>query len=381
MFERDCANRESRRCTRRRAAALSALVILGASSVRAVAEDIPPGGITTVVGATVNYKSYGFSGDGGPANQAQLWQPRAVDFDSAGNLYIADTLNERIRKVDPAGTITTLAGNGSTGYSGDGGPATQATFRDPHGVAVDSAGNVYIADSVNNRIRRVDPAGIITTFAGRGRGNGGDGGQAKDALLADPKTMSMDPSDNLYFVDAGNDTVRRIDLHTGIITTVAGTGLPGFSGDGGPANLAAMKQPKGVWVTSAGDLYIADTDNNRVRKVDKSGVMTTVAGTGAAGFGGDGGPAKSAKLNDPRGVAVDPAGNVYIGEEKGQRVRKVDTSGVISTVAGTGVGGYSGDGGPATQARIRNLRGIAADSLGQLFIADCFNNRIRKIRL
>jgi streptogramin lyase len=362
-------------------AALSALVILGASSVRAVAGDIPPGSIATVVGNTVNYKSYGFSGDGGPATQAQLWQPRAVAFDSAGSLYIADTLNERIRKVDPAGTITTLAGNGSAGFSGDGGPATQATFRDPHGVAVDSAGNVYVADSVNNRIRRVDPAGIITTFAGRGRGNGGDGGPAKDALLADPKTMSMDPHDNLYFVDDGNDTVRRIDIHTGIITTVAGTGLPGFSGDGGPATHAAMKQPKGVWVTPAGDIYIADTDNNRVRHVDTSGTITTVAGTGAAGFSGDGGPAKNAKVHDPRGVAVDSAGNVYIGEEKGQRIRKVDTAGTITTVAGTGVGGYSGDGGPATQARIRNLRGIAVDSLGQLFIADCFNNRIRKIRL
>jgi sugar lactone lactonase YvrE len=352
----------------------------GRAEVRAAAADSPPGVITTESGSTVNYKSYGFSGDGGPATQAQLWQPRAVAFDSAGNLYIADTLNERIRKVTPAGIITTVAGNGSSGSSGDGGPATKATFRDPHGVAVDSAGNLYIADSVNNKLRRVDRSGIVTTFAGRGKGYGGDGGPASQALLADPKTLSMAAGDNLYFVDMGNDVVRRIDK-SGTITTVAGTGVGGFSGDGGPATAAMLKGPKGVWATPKGEVYIADTGNQRVRRVDASGTITTVTGVGTAGYGGDGGPAVHAKINDPRAVAVDSAGNVYVGEELGQRVRKVDTSGTITTVVGTGVGGYSGDGGPATQARIRNLRGLFIDSQNQLSIADAFNNRIRKVRL
>jgi sugar lactone lactonase YvrE len=364
------------------ALALGIVLALGGGGWAAVraAGDEPPGAINTVAGNTVNYKSYGYSGDGGQATQAQLWQPRAVAFDAAGDLYIADTLNERIRKVTPAGVISTIAGTGASGFSGDGGPATRATFRDPHGVAVDSAGNVYVADSVNNRIRRVDRNGIITTYAGRGRGFGGDGGPAAQALLADPKTMSMDPNDNLYFVDLGNHAVRRIDK-AGTITTVAGSGVQGDSGDGGPATRAALREPKGVWVTPKGEIFIADTGNNRVRKVDAAGTITTVAGVGRAGDSGDGGPAAQAAVNDPRAVAVDPAGNVYVGEENGQRVRKVDAAGVITTVVGTGVGGYAGDGGPANQARIRNLRGLFIDAQNQMFIADCFNNRIRKVRL
>src|SRR5205807_5987654 len=192
---------------------------------------------------------------------------------------------------------------------------------------------LYISDSVHNRIRKVDKAGIITTWAGRGRGFGGDGGPAAQALLADPKTLSMDPHDNLFFVDLGNHRVRRI-TPAGVISTVAGNGSPTFAGDGGPALNASLNQPKGVWVTPGGDIYIADTRNHRVRHVDPSGVITTVAGTGVAGSGGDGGPGVAAQLNEPRGVAVDSAGNVYIGEELGQRVRKVDRSGTITTVVG-----------------------------------------------
>lgn len=368
--------------TRRVAVAVvAALMALGGVASRAGTGSEQPGSVTSVAGATVDSRQYGFSGDGGPATSAQLYHPRALAFDRTGNVYMADTLNQRIRRIDTAGTITTVAGSGVEGFTGDGGPALQAALNQPHGVAVDAAGNLYIADSANHRIRRVDGHGVITTVAGNGTPDAtGDGGPADAALVKDPKTLATDAEGrNLYIADTGNNRVRRIDLESGIITTVAGVTRAGAEGDGGPADRALLNSPRGVWPTREGILYIADTDNHRVRKVDADGTITTVAGTGTAGFSGDGGPAVQAQLNDPRAVAVDASGNVYIGEELGQRVRRVDPTGTITTIAGNGTAGFAGDDGPASAAQVDHLRALSLDPHGNLWIADTFNNRVRVI--
>ena len=329
--------------------------------------------ITTIAGTG----EFGFSGDGGPATQAQIVAPLGVAVDGAGNLYIADSDNRRIRKVDSAGTITTVAGTGEFGFSGDGGPATQAELYRPYGVAVDGAGNLYIADSDNRRIRKVDSAGTITTVAGTGEfGFSGDGGPATQAQIGYSRGVAVDGAGNLYIADRFR--IRKVDS-AGTITTVAGTGEGGFSGDGGPATQAQISAPYGVAVDGAGNLYIADSDNHRIRKVDSAGTITTVAGTGEFGFSGDGGPATQAELYRPRGVAVDGAGNLYIADRF--RIRKVDSAGTITTIAGTGEGGFSGDGGPATQAQISAPYGVAVDGAGNLYIADTGNVRIRKVTL
>ncbi|MGH9034616.1 MAG: hypothetical protein ACRD0O_02545, partial [Acidimicrobiia bacterium] len=249
---------------------VTALMTLGVVGSRALTGSGQPGRITSVAGATVDSRQYGFSGDGGPASSAQLYHPRAIAFDRAGNAYVADTLNQRIRRIDTAGTITTVAGSGVEGFDGDGGPALQAVLNQPHGVAVDSAGNLYIADSANHRIRRVDGRGVITTVAGNGTPDAtGDGGPADAALVKDPKTLAMDAEGrNLYIADTGNNRIRRIDLASGIISTVAGVTRAGAEGDGGPAGRALLNSPRGLWLTRDGTLYIADTDNHRIRKVD-----------------------------------------------------------------------------------------------------------------
>ena len=333
------------------------------------------GTITTIAGTG----ELGFSGDGGPAVEADLYNPASVAVDSAGNVYISDTDNQRIRKVDSTGTITTIAGTGEVGFSGDGGPAVEAELRNPYGVAVDSAGNVYIADAGNQRIRKVDSTGTITTIAGTGEvGFSGDGGAAVEAELYNPEGVAVDSAGNVYIGDAGNQRIRKVDS-TGTITTIAGTGEYGFSGDGGPAAAARLAFPHSVAVDGAGNLYIADTGNRRIRKVDSTGTITTIAGTGEVGFSGDGGPAVEAELRNPYGVAVDSAGNVYIADTRNQRIRKVDSTGTITTIAGTGEVGFSGDGGPAAAARLAFPAGVAVDSAGNVYIADFFNNGIRKV--
>ena len=336
----------------------------------------PAGIITTVAGNGTS----GFSGDGGPATSASLSFPLGVAVDSSGNLFIADLANHRIRKVDPAATITTVAGNGTFGFSGDGGAATHASLKAPVGVAVDAAGNVSIVDYANQRIRRVDPAtGLITTVAGNGSlGFSGDGGPATSASLANPAGVAVDANDNLFIADSANHRIRKVDP-AGTITTVAGKGSWGFSGDGGPATSARLSTPSGVGVDAAGNLFIADFGNQRIRKVDPSGIITTVAGNGTRGFSGDGGPATSASLALPHGVAVDAAGNLFIADQGNQRIRKVDPAGIITTVAGNGTRGFSGDGGPATSASLAIPRRVAVDAAGNLFIADQVNQRIRKV--
>jgi sugar lactone lactonase YvrE len=276
----------------------------------------------------------GSSGDGGAATQAQLNSPRGVAVDGAGNVYIADTGNHRIRRVGSNGIITTYAGTNGPGFSGDGGPATQAQLSSPVGVAVDGAGAVYIADRANNRIRRVDLDGIITTFAGTNTSSLGNGGPATQAMLSLPEGVAVDGVGNVYIAETARHRIRRVA--NGIITTFAGTGVPGLGDDDIPATQAEFLYPQSVAVDGAGNVYIADTDNHRIRRVDTNGIIRAFAGTGVRGFRGDGGPATQARLEFPGGLATDAAGNVYIADSGNRRVRRVGENGTITTIAGNG---------------------------------------------
>ena len=299
--------------------------------------------------------------------------------DGAGNLFIADTSNNRIRRVDARGIITTVAGIGSegvegSGFGGDGGPAITARLNSPFGLAPDRQGNLYIADSYNHRIRRVDASGIITTVAGTGvRGHSGDGGPATRAKLRNPAAVAVDGNGNLFIADSENNRIRRVD-RSGTITTVAGTGARGYGGDGGPAVAARLSSPKGVAVDGAGNLLLADTLNYRIRRVDRSGTITTIAGTGSQRDDGDGGPATRAQIGYASHIAVDSSGNLFIA--LGHRIRRVDASGIITTVAGTGRQGDRGDGGPAVEAEITHARGVAVGGAGDLYIADTFKHNV-----
>src|SRR6266571_27204 len=317
----------------------------------------------------------GFEGDGGPATSASLNKPRGVAVDPAGNVYIADRGNSRIRKVDTVGLISTIAGNGTSGFSGDGGLATAASF-DAWSLAVDVSGNLYITDARNHRVRKVNTAGIISTVAGDGGDIfGGDGGPATATSVL-PVDIFVDPGGNLYLADASY-RVRKVN-GDGIITTIACNGTSGFTGDGGPAT-AASCVPYRVARDSAGNLYVADGSSRRIRKVSAAGIITTVAGRGTGQSSGDGGPATLAELIQPLGVAVDPAGNVYIADEGSNRIRKVDTAGTISTIVGNGKEGFSGDGGPAPSAELTFPVEVAVDPAGNVYIADEGSNRIRKV--
>jgi len=336
---------------------------------------------TMIIDTVAGSGAAGHSGDGGPATEAQINDPSGVSVDGQGNLYIAEYWNHWIRKVDPNGIITTVAGTGTAGYSGDGGPATQAQLNYPWQIVADVAGNLYIADSVNHRIRKVDPNGIITTVAGTGTaGYSGDGGPATQARINRPRGIALDAEGTLYFASSGDHRIRKVDPN-GIISTVAGTGTAGYSGDGGPATQARFDTPAHLALDTSGNLYIADPWNGRIRKVDLSGIITTVAGDGDWDFGGDGGPATQAKLAAPHGVAVDTLGNIYIADNYNYRVRKVDPNGIISTVAGTGTAGYSGDGGFPGNARVDEVMGVALDVSGHLYIADSWNAVVRKVSL
>jgi len=329
-------------------------------------------GIITTVAGNGNC-CYG--GDGGPATSALLYSPTGVAVDAASDLYIADYYGNRIRKVAGSGTITTVAGNGSFGFAGDGGAATSAGLAYPAGVAVDASGSLYVADFGNARIRKVTATGIIDTLVG---GALGDGGLGVFGVLNQPSGVASDNAENTYVADTYNHRVRMVAAN-GTITTVAGTGVAGFSGDGGAATSAQLNGPQGVALDASGNLYIADSSNHRVRMVAANGTITTVAGTGVAGFSGDGGAATSAQLNSPQGVALDASGNLYIADSSNYRVRKVATSGAIATVAGNGSFGFAGDGGAATSAEMRNPTGLAVDVSGNLYIADSSNYRVRMV--
>jgi hypothetical protein len=382
----------------------------GNSVVRKVATNST---ITTVAGNGTE----GYSGDGGAATSAELDAPISVTIDGVGNLYIADNGNNRIRKV-ASGKISTIAGNGTAGYSGDGGAATSAELDYPAGVAIDGTNNLYIADNANHVVRKVT-SGNISTFAGiNGNTSGftGDGGPATGANLTQPTAITFDSTGNLYITDNVNNRIRQVATN-GIITTVAsvdspsavatpdgtdtlfvggfavinivppggsmspivGTGFAGYSGDGGPAIMAEISRAGGMAIDKAGNLYFSDVGNNCIRKVDTHNIITTVAGNGTAGYSGDGGAATSAELNEPVGVAIDGAGNLYVADNQNNRIRKISTNGTITTVAGNGTEGYSGDGGAATNAELFWPSGVAIDNAGDLYIADTFNNRIRKV--
>lgn len=312
---------------------------------------------------------------------------RGVVTDGVGNLYFSDIASHRIWKRSPSGMITAFAGNGSGGYSGDGGPATSAQLRSPWGMAVDADGNLYIGDDQDSRVRKVAPDGIITTIAGNGtNGYSGDGGPATNAQLWGPVRVAVDTAGDVYIADSANSRIRKVSP-SGIISTIAGTGGYAYSGDGGPAVNAQFQWPSGVAVDRDGNVYVVDDgciffDNcsNRIRKISTNGVITTFAGNGPGGYSGDGGPAVNAQLGfDFEGVAVDRAGNVYIADTSNHRIRRVSPDGIITTIAGNGIGGYSGDGGQAIRAQLNGPADVFVDSAGNLYIADLGNVRIRKV--
>ncbi|MGZ8237201.1 MAG: PKD domain-containing protein, partial [Methylobacter sp.] len=332
--------------------------------------------ISTVAGTGLA----GYAGDGGPAVQAKLAFPRGIAIAPDGSLYIADPGNFRIRRVGADGTITTVAGTSQEGYSGDGGPATQAQLASPTSIAIGPDGSLYIADDENYRIRRVGADGIITTVAGTGQfGDAGDGGPATQAQLEQPYGVAVGPDGSLYFSDRFSDRIRRVGAD-GIITSVAGGG-DNEGGDGGPATEARLSFPEGIAIGQDGSLYIADTDNHRIRRVGADGIITTVAGTGQQGYAGDGGPATQAQLSRPGGVAVDADGSLYIADTYNYRIRQVGADGIITTVAGTGTGqeGYPGDGGPAAQTKLYLLHDITIGPDGSFYIGQQSSHRIRRV--
>jgi uncharacterized protein (TIGR03437 family) len=335
----------------------------------------PPLGytITTVAGNG----TAGFAGDGGDANAAQINSPSSLALDSSGNLIIADQLNSRIRKITGT-TISTVAGKGDNGYFGDTGQATSAGLSYPQGVAVDTQGNIYIADSPNHGIRKVASGGIITTVAGGSfAAYDGDGGPATSAHINFPQGIAVDAAGNFYFSDSGNLRIRKVTTD-GKITTIAGNGSLGYQGDGVAALNAFFGDPAALAVDKLGNLYVADTDNGMIRKIDLNGIITTVAGTGTNGYSGDGGSATKAMLNHPKGVAVDSNGLVYIADTYNSRIRVVSTNGTISTIAGNGYLGESvQEGGPALNAILKFPAAVAVTTDGRVYVADTQNNKIR----
>jgi sugar lactone lactonase YvrE len=410
----------------------------GNNRIRKIRAD---GTIVTIAGSGA-VRAYG--GDGGPATAALLASPQGVYFDAPSHsVFVADTLNNRVRKIDANGIITTVAGNGSGGYYGDQMKATDASVFEPTGVLLDPAGNIFIADQYNHRVRKVDTSGTISTYAGSlagGRIEGvqvplGDGLPAPLARLYFPTSLLLDGAGNLYITDTWDHRVRKVDPN-GFISTVAGSGTAAYGGDGGPATAAMLDYPEGVAIHPAThELYFSDTDNHRVRRIDaggdihtvagngsttfygdggpaagaslyypssvasvpdgtllisdvwnqrirairSDGTITTIAGNGESGFAGDGGPASSASFNYPNDIARDTAGNLYVADTLNNRVRKIDTTGKVSTVAGSGLGGYDGDDQPAVEASLKQPFGVAVDAAGNLFIADTGNNRIREV--
>ncbi len=334
--------------------------------------------ITTVAGTGER----GFMGDGGPAAAALMSEPFMCAFDTAGNLYVAEAINHCIRRVDSAtGVITTIAGTGAEGYSGDGGPATEATFNQPYSLQVDTNGDVYVVDRLNFVIRKIDAAtGIISTVAGTGEvAYGGDGRPATEAKFREPNDCFLDGRGGLLVADVQDQRIRRVDLTSGIITTFAGNGAKERIGDGLPATEASILGARAVCMDGAGNTYIAEREGNGIRKVDANGIMSTLAGTGEFGYTGDGGPAAAATWGGPKAIRCDHAGNLLVVDTENHAIRRIDAAtGIVTTIAGGRLGGQ-GDGGRAEEAAMDRPHGCEVDAAGNIFIADSNNHRVRVV--
>lgn len=334
--------------------------------------------ITTIAGTG----AWSCSGDGGPATAAAIGQQYGAAVDASGNIYINCSNCRRIKKISPSGIITTVVGTGAGGSTGDGGPATAATFDMAYGLAVDKMGNLYFTDWTMSVIRKVDAAGIISTIAGDptvlGGGYSGDGGPAIYAQVSWPTGIATDNAGNLFFADEQNNMIRKIST-SGIMSRVGGTGLYGSTGDGGPALSAGIQAPAAVAVDNAGNIYVVEDINHRVRKISTSGVITAFAGNGTIGYSGDGGPATAAQLAYPQAITADDHGNIFIAESRNNIIRKVDAAGIISTYAGDGTRGHSGDGGAATAAQLNAPYGIAIDKNGFIYVPELDGAYVRKL--
>ena len=335
---------------------------------------------------TISTYAGGGAGDGDPATDASINvspPPGNTSFaysdmvtDASGDVFFADVKDNRIREINSAGIITTVAGNGTAGFTGDGNSATNAELNSPHGIAIDGSGNLYITDTYNQRVRKVS-GGIITTIAGTGTGGfSGDGSSATGAQVNAPGGITVDATGNVYFADYSNNRIRKIST-AGIITTIAGNGTAGFTGDGSAATSAELNEPADVKFDASGNIYITDYGNARIRKIS-GGIISTIAGNGTNGYTGDGGAATAAELNWPAGITI-VNGEVYIADELNNRLRRINKSGIIQTIAGDATAGYSGDGGAATAASLSNLSSVAMDSTFNIYISDNYNNRIRKL--
>ncbi len=347
-------------------------------------------GADAVIDSPIGNGRQGFSGDGGPANAAMLDQPFDVTIDAQGRILFSDTFNHRIRRFDPGtGKVETIAGSGKKGFSGDGGPATKADLDEPYGVKLDDSGNLFIVDRLNFRVRRVNLAtGIIDTVAGTGvPKHSGDGGPARNAGLVEPNGIALGPGpggpkSKLYIADVRGHRIRVVDLPSGIIETFAGDGSGKREGDGGPVSKARLFGARAVAVGPDGDVFILEREGHSLRKVEAdTGIITTVAGNGVKGDSGDGGPATQATFNGPKELCVAPDGSaVYVVDTENQKIRRVDMkTGIITTVAGNGQRGPQGDGGPATAAKLDRPHGVAVDSKGTFWIGDTNNHRIRRV--
>lgn len=341
-----------------------------------------------VISSPVGTGEAGFSGDGGPAAEANLNGPFGLAFDREGNLYLSDTGNHRIRKVDAkTDVISTVAGNGEKGFSGDGGPATEAKLDEPYGLAIDKEGSLYFADRLNRRVRVVDgKTGVISTVAGDGsRTYSGDGGPGGKAGLVEPNSVALDGKGRLYIADVAGHRIRVVDLKTGRIDTFAGTGKPRHDGDGGPAREASIHGARAVQVGPDGTVYLLEREGNSLRSVDGMGIIHTVAGTGKKGYSGDGGQPRLATFNGPKELAVDPKdGSILVVDTENHAIRRMTLPrqpgiALIETVAGDGRKGGSGDGGPSSDARLNRPHGVAVSPDGAILIGDTGNNRIRRV--